>query len=315
MIMKNTVHISIIIINYNTWHYLEPCIRSIYKFVNKVRFEIIVVDNASTDDSVSQIEKHFPEILLIKNGENFGFAKANNQAIAKASGHYLFLLNADTLILNDKIDQMIKFLDDNTKIGLLGPTQKSKDHLIAGSYSSNKNFHEYKNTILKDAFYLNKFSNSDNLNSEEIRQVGYVNGAAMIIRRELIDMIGLLDERFFFMAEEVDFAFRCHRAGFDVVYYPEVEVLHYGASGQGLTLWGMMQYHYSNFKLFEKYGSSKLIAALYFFIWLLTRSLYSLFSLLVLKDPKVNKSRLFVYIKSMIWYLSFGKIKFSVNYR
>jgi len=309
------IDLSIIIVNYNSWHYLKPCLESVYKNFTKISFEIIVVDNASTDNSQNLITQHFPEIIFSENKENAGFSKANNQAIKIARGKYFFLLNADTLILNSHINKALNYLEKHPSIGILGTQQQNGNRKTVTSFSFDRNISEYQKSMLLDALYLNKFNKKGNILSNQILSVGYVNGAAMIIRRELIKKIGVLDERYFFMAEEVDFAFRCHTAGYEVVYFPEFKVLHYGASGKGLTLWGLMQYHYSNFKLFKKFGHSEFSAGIIFILWLITRTIYSLISMLVFKESIVNYSRIKLYLKAMIWYLSLGRLKFSITYK
>lgn len=293
---------------------MKPCIESIYTNFKDIRYEIIVVDNASVDGSTEKIKQFFPEIILIKNEQNLGFARANNIAIERSKGNYVFLLNADTLILNSEIKKALEYFDCNPETGMVGPQQQNDRGPIA-AFSMNKTFKEHKKQMLLDALYLNRLNIKKRVELETIQQVGYINGAAMLIRKDVFDKIGLFDERFFFMGEEVDFAFRCHQAGFQVVYFPFLKILHYGASGKGLTLWGLMQYHYSNFKLFEKYSSSKAVVSFYFTIWLITRSIYSFISVVLLKNAKANLYRLKIYFKALVWYFSFGKIKFAVQYR
>jgi len=309
------IDLSVIIINYNTWHFLKPCIESIHSNFKEITYEIIVVDNASTDGSKEKIKQFLPKVILIENEENLGFAKANNQAIKIAKGKYIFLLNVDTVILNNKIQDVIKYLDNNPKIGLLGIQQQNAELLPIFTFSYDENLVDYKSSLLRSAFYLTKLKKQNAIAFNKILSVGYVNGAAVIVNKEILREIGFLDERFFFMAEEVDLAFRCHEHGYRVVYYPFLKVIHYGASGKGLTLWGLMQYHYSNFKLFEKYGSSKVSAVIFFVIWLLTRSIYSLICIIFFRETKVNFNRLKIYFKALTWHFSFGKLRFSIQYK
>jgi len=308
--------ISVIIVNYNTWHYLKPCIESIKKNFIKVSYEIIVVDNASIDGSQQKIKKEFPDVILIENKENLGFAVANNKAIKMASGKYLFLLNADTIILNDKIKDLFDYMDNNNnEIAIAGPQQLNEEGMIIKSFSSSKDFNTHKKKMLLDALYINKFLREAEINFAKIQKVGYLNGAALIIKKAVIKQIGLFDERFFFMAEEVDLGFRCHNHGYDIAYFPEFKILHYGSSGNGLFLWGLMQYHYSNFKLFEKYGSSKGIARLIFLLWLFTRTIYSIASIIIFRETKLNIRRLIIYLRAIIWHLSLNTINFGINYK
>ncbi|UCD84850.1 MAG: glycosyltransferase family 2 protein [Deltaproteobacteria bacterium] len=314
--------VSVIVVNYNTWHYLRPCLESIKEHFKPISYEIIVVDNNSTDNSPQLIKDHYADINLIENNENKGFAKANNQAIRGAKGEYLFLLNSDTLILNSGLSEIINYLERNPEVGIIGPAIFNENDEFVNSFSVSRTLKQHQIEMLKDAFYVQRlrmvFSRNHHEPSLAPFQVGIVNGSAMIVRKSALATVGLLDERFFFCAEEVDWCFRFNEAGFKVMYYPDYKVRHYLRSGQGINLWLLLQYHKSNIKLFKKYQGhpGEYLARVIFIIWILSRSLYSLVSyLFLLRERGVIGRHLEIYLKALIWHFTLEGINFNEQIR
>lgn len=313
--------LSIIIVHYNSWPLIQDCLLSIQQHLFNLDYEIIVVDNNSSDGSEEKIKNHFPEVIFIRNDENLGFAKANNKAIKTAKGKYLFLLNPDTLILDNGINDVIHYMENNPEVGLIGPCIVDKNFNIIHSFSTSKNFKEHCKEMFEDAFYIQHLQMIFKKNhlapsTSEPFHVGFVNGSAMIIRKNALRKVGLLDERFFFCAEEVDWCFRFNQNRFKIVYHPVLKVLHYGGSGQDINLWSFLQYHKSHMKLFEKYQGifGKQLMRIIFVAWILSRLFYSMISFLFrLKERKLIKKRLIVYLKALIWHFTLEKINFSMN--
>jgi len=225
--------LSIIIVNYNAGHYLENCLKSIYAETKKIPFDIWVVDNNSKDASVSMVRRNFPEVNLIENKENAGFARANNNAICKCTGDYVLLLNPDTLVLENAIEKMVKFMDENPQTGIAGCKVLNEDRtlqLACRRSIPSPGVAFFRLTGLGKLFPNSKRMAKYNLtylNPDEANEVDAVSGAFLMIRKKVIDKIGKLDENFFMYGEELDWCLRTKKAGWKVIYYPDAEIVHY----------------------------------------------------------------------------------------
>lgn len=227
--------VSIIIVNWNTKQITCDCIDSIYDQTNNLDFEVIVVDNGSTDGSTEAVEKEFPNVTLIKNNENLGFAKANNIGIQASTGRYLCLINSDVIVLDNCIGGLVKFMDSDPSIGMAGPRSLNPDHTLQYSCF---HFPTVWNNF-SQALGLNKLFPKSAFFSEQImkywphdceRRVDALNGCFWVVRRKAIDEVGLLDEDFFFYGEDIDWCKRFHQADWDVVFYPGAEAIHFGGA-------------------------------------------------------------------------------------
>lgn len=239
--MKKT-DLSIIILNYNTSDWLENVLTSIINYQpSTITYEVIIVDNSSTDDSVSMVKKRFSQFVLVESKENGGFAKGNNLGIAKANGRYVMLLNSDTEFTSTTdLDAMIECLDENKKVGVMTPRLELADGSLdlashrgeptpwaAISYfgkleqlfPNNKLFGKYHQTWK---------------NIDEIHEIEACSGAAMIVRASLLDEVGLLDETFFMYAEDLDWCRRFRAAGYKIIFFPHSTIIHHKyKSGRG----------------------------------------------------------------------------------
>ena len=225
--------LSIVIVNYNVRQFLENALASIGRALEGIDGEVIVVDNASRDNSVAMVLKSFPGVRVIANEENVGFARANNQALREAKGTYILLLNPDTIVQEDTFRVMIRYLDAHPDVGLAGckvlnpdgsfqlPCRRSfptpwvaftKMFGLSALFPSSRLFGKYNLTYLSpDATY----------------PVDAVSGSFMMIRRSVVDKIGGLDESFFMYGEDLDWCFRVREAGYAVAYVHETSVIHY----------------------------------------------------------------------------------------
>jgi hypothetical protein len=199
--------LSIIIITLNNKRILEECINSIRRSTKSISYEIIVVDNNSSDGTQANIRSKYPDIALIENKKNLGFSGANNMGLKIARGRYFALLNDDTYLKEDAFSKMIEFLDNETGIGICGPKLLNTDGSIQQPGSI---FSAYK------------------WRSNSPTEINFVIGACMFIRADVIKKIGLLDENLFFYNEDLDLCKRARSAGFKVVYYPDSHIFHYG---------------------------------------------------------------------------------------
>ena len=232
------IDLSIIIVSYNTSNFLRECIKSIQKNTKKVNYEIIVVDNASSDNSIEMVKKEFPQILVIESLENTGFSKANNLGVKKSKGRYVLFLNPDTIIYKDSLLGMVKFMDEHREAGaatckLLMPDGRLDD-------AAHRGFPSPWNS-LSYFFGLSKLFPKSRLFSgyslgfmdfSKIHEIDACAGAFMIVRKKAGEQIRWWDEDYFFYGEDLEFCFRLKEKGWKIYFVPSVSALHYkGISG------------------------------------------------------------------------------------
>lgn len=221
--------LSIIIISWNTKQLLYDCLESIYKTTNDVSYEIIVVDNASSDGSVEMVKNEFGKVILIENDVNMGFARANNVAFPQAVGRYVLLLNSDTVVLPGSLDLAVAFLDKNSDVGALTPKILNADGSIQHPcYVKEPSL----GTEFFDSFELGrifKLKRTDTSPAEAaVCEVAHACGCSLFFRKEALDKVGYLDERMIFSFEDADICIRIRRAGWRILYYPESKIVHFG---------------------------------------------------------------------------------------
>lgn len=226
-----TLDVSVVIVNWNVKDYLRDCLRSVYEQTKGVRFEVIVVDNGSADGSQEIVRREFPQVRLIENPENRGFAAANNQGIKLATGRYLLLLNPDTVVLDDAIGKAVAFADGNPSVGIVGCQVLETQHSVQPTcfrfpspmtiFMALTGLHSlFPNNRL---FALERFG--DWARDTE-RDVDVVSGMFMLVRREAVDEVGLMDEDYFMYAEEADWCYRFWQAGWRCVFTPQARITH-----------------------------------------------------------------------------------------
>ena len=229
----HSVRLSVIIVNYNVRHFLEQALLSVRKALQGIDGEVWVVDNNSVDDSVEMVQEKFPEVRLIANRHNPGFAIANNQAIRESTGEFVLLLNPDTLVEEDTFSKCLAFMDAHPDAGALGVK------LIDGSGKylpeSKRGFPSpwvafCKTVGLSAIFPKSRLFNGyymGYLDPEKSHAVDVLVGAFMFIRRTALDKAGLLDEAFFMYGEDIDLSYRIKAAGFENYYFPDTKIIHY----------------------------------------------------------------------------------------
>ncbi|HZK07281.1 MAG TPA: glycosyltransferase [Bacteroidales bacterium] len=225
--------LSIVVVNYNVKYFLEQCLHSVFKASEHVETEVFVVDNRSVDGSVQMVREKFPQVILIDNQQNVGFAKANNQAIRQAKGEYILLLNPDTVVEDDTFEKITAFMDDHPDAGGLGVKMvdgkgkflpESKRGLptpavafykifgLAALFPRSKTFGQYHLTYLSN---------------DEVHSVDVLSGAFMLLRRTTLDKVGLLDESYFMYGEDIDLSYRITKGSFRNYYFPHTRIIHY----------------------------------------------------------------------------------------
>ena len=244
---KRIPDVSIVIVNWNTVNLLRDCIESIIEQTPEGTYEVIVVDNGSTDGSVEMIKRCFPEVVLIENTANVGFVKGNNQGFARCRGRYVLLLNSDTVILDGAIQKTVQYAETNSQIGVVGCRLQYED----GSFQNSCfRFPGIPGSILNaiglsqtfPSLNWDRYGNADH-SWETPVPVDCVMGSFLMVERELLEKIGYLDEAFFMYAEETDLCYRVRQQGKKVMYYPGASIIHYYGGSQKTWEDSVWSYH------------------------------------------------------------------------
>jgi GT2 family glycosyltransferase len=228
-----SLNLSIIIVNWNTQDILRDCLRSIYEQGGEIDLEVIVIDNASTDGSVEMVKKDFPQVTLIENSQNRGFAAANNQGIDISKGRYVLLLNSDTVVLDNAIAKTVAFADSHPKAAIVGCRVLNPDQTLQPTCFM---FPSILNMLLSSSYLYKLFPRSKFFGREQmtwwdrndIKEVDVVTGCFMLIRQKAIQQVGTMDEQFFMYGEETDWCYRFKQAGWKILFTPCAEIIHLG---------------------------------------------------------------------------------------
>lgn len=271
---QNNLELSIIIVNWNAKEFLMECLGSLSEEISNPNFEVIVVDNASTDGSPELLQARFPNVKLIRNDSNLGFAKANNIGISQSKGKYVCLINSDIIVLRDCLRYMINFMDKHNEIAVLGPKIHNPDRTLQRSC---KSFPTLWNVFCR-ALALDTFMPRSRLFGgrlmtywahNSIRSVEVISGCFLMVRREALNKVGLLDERFFFYGEDIDWCKRFREAGWDVVFFPDAEAIHYGgASSSRASIRFYIELQRAALQYWKKHHSRLAQSSYLFITWL-----------------------------------------------
>ena len=259
---KLIIDLSIVIVSWNVRDLLRQSLRSIYRETVRSNIEVFVVDNSSHDGSAAMVSVEFPQVRLISNTRNEGFAKANNQAIRQASGRYVLLLNPDTEILDNALDRCVSWMDANGKVGVMGCRLLNPDRTPQPSVRRFPSIVAMSLTLLKlhrifpKAATLQKYLATD-FDYNHTAEVDQVMGAFFMIRGSALNQIGLLDEGYFVWFEEVDYCARAKNNGWLTMYYSDAMIIHhYGQSfRQVLSLRKQIILNNSLLRYFSHHGS------------------------------------------------------------
>ena len=328
----NSLDLTISIISYNTSGLLRDCLNSVYKNIKDIKFEIIVVDNNSTDGSAEMIKKEFPQITLIQNKENVGFARANNQALNRGRGRFFLLLNSDTKVLSHSIEKMVKFMDLHPDAGAVGCEQIRPDGSIQPHIDKFLNLPSALWTVFLSFFdvkalvqspkwrkfiakyfrsiigktinlYLNHYLEDD----KAAQEVDKVRGACLLVRRETVEDVGVLDENFFMYAEDSDWCLRMKQRDWKIYLLPEVKVVHYvEQSSKGMFTRASPERYKSTCYFFKKYYGKRGLILLRILVILVVSIQLGFFLFTYLVSNKKEKEKLMSRL---------GLIKFSITAR
>jgi GT2 family glycosyltransferase len=252
------VNLSICIVTLNACNYLRDCLNSIVNPTHQVdrnlvpgdpsqnhgtidpktlEIELIIVDNGSTDETAKMLQQEFPHARLIQNNQNDGFARPINQALRLSTGQYMLLLNPDTIVLPNALDRLVEFLAAHPEVGICGPKVLNRDGTLqkacrrgvsrpwaAFSYFSGLSS-LYPHSKFFGGYLLNY------MDENATHEVDGISGSCMLIRRQVIEQIGYLDERFFAYQEDADYCFQAKKAGWKIFYLPTAKIIHFGGQG------------------------------------------------------------------------------------
>lgn len=229
--------IGICIVTLKSRDRLLACLSSLFEQTQTTNVDVVVVDNNSQDGTAEQIRAQYPAVHLIANNENLGFSKAVNQGLKVLNARYLVLLNPDALVLNQALDHLVEFMDENPAVGICAPKVFNQNGTV--QFQSRRGEPRPWN-VFSYFLGLSKLFPKDPrfsgylltyIDNTKVNEVDAVSGSCMMIRREVIDEIGYLDERYFAYQEDTDYCVHARQAGWKVCYVPTAEVMHYGGKG------------------------------------------------------------------------------------
>jgi len=255
------VDLTVSIVNTNNRELLRGCLRSVFESTDRISLEVYVVDNASDDGSIQMVNAKFPQVKLIENKRRLGFAENHNQVLWKSQGRYVCILNEDTLIHPNALEKMVDFMDKHHDVGAIGP-QVLNDDGITVQLECARDFPTLwtefcRITALSKLFPQSKFLGGVLMSywdHGDTREVDCLLGACMIVRREILNEVGLLDEQFFMYGEDVDWPYRIKKQGWKICFLAEARILHYGGQSKKGRTWEMtFDLRRGEFKFFRKH--------------------------------------------------------------
>jgi GT2 family glycosyltransferase len=258
------MNLSIIIVSWNTAELLANCLESVYAHPPPDSFELIVVDNASTDGTVQMVRQQFPQVKLVANEENVGFAAANNQAITSSSGRYVLLLNPDTEVRPGALDTLVQFMDAHPGAGAVGVQLLNPDNTLQPScYPLPTLSREWWRLFHLDRLRPYGTYRMTDWPLDQPKEVEVIQGAALLLRRQALDQVGLLDTDYFIYTEEVDLCYRLQHAGWRLYWVPQAQVVHYGGQSTRQVAAEMFLQLYLSKLLFFRKHHGRLAALIY----------------------------------------------------
>lgn len=249
--------VSVIIVSYNVSKFLLGCLKSLYDHQCNIPFEVIVVDNNSTDDTIPKVQENFPQVRLIDSGRNMGFAAANNLGATFARSNFLYLLNPDTLVLDNAIQELHSFLVSNQSAGAAGSDLKNPDGTLQPSCFPFP-------TLSREAwrlFHLDKIFHygsypQSTWDKNKPRKVDVIQGTSLMVKRSVWEKLGGFDDSFFMYSEEFDFCYRMKKEGFERFWVPSSKIIHFGGQSTSQFAQEMfLQLYRAKIQFFKKHYS------------------------------------------------------------
>ena len=263
--------LAVVVVNYNAGPFILRCLRSVSESADEARLEVVVVDNDSSDGSTDLVTTELPDVRLIRNRSNRGFAAAANQGIKATSGPYVLLLNPDAEITAGTLSALLKVARDRPTVGALGPLIREPDGRIYPSARKVPTPAEALGHLFLGLFHPdNRWSRAYTMagwDRRSERLVDWVSGSCLLLNRAALNDVGLLDEGYFFGVEEVDLCTRMRAAGWDVLFTPELEVLHHVGVSRGRSRRITREHANGIYRYFVKFRSSGWRVVLRPFVW------------------------------------------------
>jgi len=267
--------LAVVVVNHNAGGYLSRCLATVLANTGDAEVEVVVIDNASSDWSVVEARGAFPQVEVIETGTNRGFAAGVNVGIAATTAPFVFVLNPDTEIWEGTLERFVKLARERPRAGAIGPMIRNTDGSI---YPSGRRVPSVGvavgHALLGSFWHANPFSRRYRLagwDRSTEREVDWISGSAFLVRREALDEIGVLDEQFFLYAEEVDLFKRLREGGWQVLFTPELEVVHEGGVSTGSSRRMHLIHSRSVYRYFEKHHARGLRRALLPSAWFVLR--------------------------------------------
>jgi hypothetical protein len=245
--------ISIVIVNWNTRELLLDCLASLYATVRALRFEVFLVDNASSDGSVEAVQGQYPQVEIIQNEKNLGFAAANNKALRVMQGKYALLLNTDTVLTEGAIANLFAYLENHDAVGMACGQLLNVD---GSRQNSIANFPGVLGLLCNETILRLLFSRKFPSKRQEYRapiEVESCIGACLMVRKKAMDAVGLLDERYFFFLEETDWAFAMRKAGWKSCFVPEARIYHLQGQSAGHNIRARIMFYRARYQYLRKW--------------------------------------------------------------
>ncbi len=299
--------ISIVIVNWNTKHFLIQCLEYLVQIRSYIKNEVFIVDNGSTNGSLESVKIFFPEIRFIQNLKNLGFAKAVNQGLRLSEGKYVLLLNPDTVIKEEALIKLKTFMDNHPDVGIAGAQLINED---GSKQNSIANFPSLVTELLNKRLLRwllpERFPGKERQYHEPI-EVDSIIGACMMVRREAIEQVGLMDEDYFLFFEETDLCYRMKRAGWKIYHVPQAQIIHFqGKSAEKEKERAKVEYYRSRYIFFKKNrGISQWLILLIGLMVKLILSfiLYGILNLITFFKFQKIKRRFKIYCYLLWWHL------------
>jgi len=306
---ENIVDLSIIIVNWNTRDILWDCLKSVFDQTQDITFEVIVVDNASSDNSVKMVKSEFPQVVLVENKENRGFAAANNQGMQIAKGRYVLLLNSDTIVLDGAIQKTLVFADQHPEAAVVGCRVLNPDKSLQPTCFMVPSLLNLflSSSYLYKLFPRSRFWGRERMtwwDRDDVREVEVVTGCFMLVRKDAISQVGMMDESFFMYAEETDWCYRFKKAGWNLLFTPDAQIVHLGGQSSKKVRSDMILQARAGILYFIKkhYSYVKyILCCILFSLHAFLRVPYWLFVSIVGTDKAYAKATMKTYLKGALY--------------
>jgi hypothetical protein len=247
--------ISIIIVSWNTKAFVRQCLSRIQESCGELTNEIVVVDNASSDGTPEMVEQEFPEVILVPNQSNLGFAKANNVGMRRTTGKYVCLINSDVTLLPDCLQKMCAYMNRHPDVGMLGPRMLFPDGTPGPSCMRRPSLLIwFMEALGLSAIFESARLHMENFNCASAEEVDVLNGWFWMVRRSALGRVGLLGEQFFMYGEDIEWCHRFQENGWQIVYFPDAAAIHFvGGSAARSPIRFYVEMQRANLKYWKQY--------------------------------------------------------------